>query len=210
MLLVACIDASEEVTDSPGDDRVEQPVPDDASLEAADVELEPLVDVGELDGVIRMLPPSGQPLPAGMIGMGPNGTVVSQRSVLSLATPNGRADMYEVMLDDPDLGTGLQRCQVVIEGNGVGASCGAAAEPSVPIVGFVGASGSDDSTLYELMGPVDMTHFIIDLGEQRLAVVTREGRALLYVAGRFCEDPAVIDGAWRGEESLVVTAESSC
>ncbi|MEZ5226452.1 MAG: hypothetical protein R2710_07210 [Acidimicrobiales bacterium] len=136
----------------------------------------------DIDGVIRMLPPTGAPLRDSP--MGPKATLVGQRAVLSIATPNGPVQMYEVRVSDPEMGPGPQLCMVITETNGMSASCGAIGDAGVQGVGHAGASGSDTGSIYELAGPIDMTHFVADVEGRRLAVMTTEGRRCSLSSGR--------------------------
>lgn len=191
------------------------PTPDDASDPGSDVEVDDLgqpdldnFEFGDVDGVIRMLPPSGAvPMNA---PTGPGGSIVSQRPILSIVTPTGPVDLFEMRVSDAEMGAGLQSCSVVIERDGMSATCGPAGEMNDFDVGVVGISGSDRSSIYELAGPPTMTHFLVDLGDERFAVTTREGRALLHVAQAFCVDGPLIVSAWQGDREIEATAPDPC
>ncbi len=201
-MVVGCTGGSSDRSDGAVVDDLEP-----EAIEPGEDDVELLAGQAGVDEVVRMNPPTRFSVPA---GLGPTGTILSSRAILSIATPDGPADMFEVVVDDSDMGEGPQHCMVLAQRNSGAASCNPVGQGEVQVTGMAGASGDDHGTIYEFTGPTDMTHFVIAAGESRLMLLTRDGHALFYVAQAFCEGKPEIESAWRGDTELAVDNPSTC
>ncbi len=174
---------------------------DDASGEAEPATI--ALEIGALqldrpvDAVIRMQPGApGEPpdiLSAGR-------TVLSARHLLQAPGPRGTIDVWIMRIQEP--GTGIQLCRFATERSGAGGgSCRPVDEPEAGpgdaslVVG--GSSDDQGNAVFDLSGPDDLTHYIVTVGDRRLAVVPIEGEAVVALEDLCGQEPTV--AAWRGD-----------
>lgn len=187
---------------------VTQQLPDDTPGGPADVAA---LDLGgDVDRIVAMIPPpESTTLPDSSVYGG--GTVLAAHHVLRAPTGDGGViDLWIMRLRNSEFAPGVQTCRVLDGDDIESVGCSPFAEDwstkgQLPfergwVVDFW-------STVYELSGPVDMTHFIMTAGEERIAVVTIEGEALFRVGGA-CLAGAML-AAWRGDE-LIREERSIC
>jgi hypothetical protein len=157
----------------------------------------------DVDEVVVMRP--GGFARAGDMG-GQDWEIVRERHILRTSGPDGPIDLFELQILAPEF-DGLQRCEaVVFSDGGSGMGCSPMAGPAA--VGpngqqmLRGGSGSERLTTFEIVGPAETTHFVVEIGERRLALIPVEGWALLVVAGPFCEQSPTLVEAWQDRELL--------
>ena len=172
---------------------------DAADVEALDLE-------GKVDRVIVMIPPNGEAKPpdSGLFG---GGAVLGGRHVLRAPMGDGSTvDLWVMRVRSPQMGPGIVECRVTVssDGSGSGSTCGpldaAGAPLGQPQSLVLGSMRDESSFTLDLVGPADMTHFIVTVGDQRFGVIPIEGQALLHVEGD-CP-PGIRVAAWRGAEQL--------
>ncbi len=160
-----------------------------------------VLDVGDLqldrpvDAVIRMQP-GGPGKPPDFLGAGR--TVLSARHLLQAPGPRGTIDVWIMRIQEP--GTGIQLCRFATERSGSGGgSCrpaDEAADEDAPLV--VGGSTDDQgNAIFDLSGPDDLSHYVVTVGERRLAVLPIEGEAVVALEN-LCGDEGTVT-AWRGD-----------
>lgn len=169
---------------------------------------------GIVDRVVVMIPPGGTAKPPDS-GMFDGGVVLAGRHVLRAPGDSGKmVDLWVLRVRSPQMGPGIQECRVLwyTDGSGGGSSCSALADgppPAGPQQGLVlGASSDESSFTLDLVGPADMTHFIVTAGDQRIGVIPIEGQALLTLDGACPADTRV--AAWRNDEQLREEPTSFC
>ena len=178
---------------------ITEPAVDAVDVEALDLE-------GKVDRVIVMIPPNGEAKPpdSGLFG---GGAVLGGRHVLRAPMGDGSTvDLWVMRVRSPQMGPGIVECRVTVssDGSGSGSTCGpldaAGAPLGQPQSLVLGSMRDESSFTLDLVGPADMTHFIVTVGDQRFGVIPIEGQALLHVEGD-CP-PGIRVAAWRGAEQL--------
>lgn len=124
--------------------------------------------------------------------------LLSARHLLQAPGPRGPIDVWIMRVQDP--GSAVQLCRFALEPSGSGGGgCRPADQPvdeDAPLV--VGGSNDDQgNAIFDLSGPDDLTHYIVTVGDRRLAIIPIEGEAVVALEDLCGEEPVV--SAWRGE-----------
>ncbi len=191
-LLTAC-------SSSPGEGAAPADTTSGPAVEVAALHLE-----GKVDQVVAMVRPSApmKPPDATMVG---GGTLLGVRHLLRAPKGDGgMIDLWVMRIRNPQMGQGVQECRVTESDDGGSSGSCSAPGPVAPPGGdqplVLGMMSDGFSATIELVGPADMTHFIVTAGDKRIAVIPIEGEALLYLDGA-CPAGTTV-AAWRGEELI--------
>lgn len=160
---------------------------------------------GKVDRVIAMIPPDAGARPP-MYMLADGDALVGSRHALQAPLGDGRfADLWLWRVRSTQANGDLLDCRVVErdDESGTSSSCAAVADaalaPNPPHL-MQGATSDESWAMIDLVGPVDMTHFIVTVGDERIGVIPIEGQALVYIEGD-CRR-AITVAAWRGDELI--------
>lgn len=160
---------------------------------------------GKVDRVIAMIPPDAAANPP-LYMLADGDALLGSRHALRAPMGDGRfVDLWLLRVRSTQGNGALQDCRVIErhDESGTSASCAAVVDEAMAAVPqHLDRGGLSDASwvMMDLVGPDDMTHFIVTADDQRIGVIPIEGQALVYLDGGCGQ--AITVAAWRGDEQI--------